>query len=61
MEAGELSKKVEPKLLAKTLEALVQGAIFQFAFLDERSIEFHLKEHFKLILKSYMLVEFEDL
>lgn len=54
LEEGELSNKIEPKLLAKTLEALVQGAIFQFAFLDERSIEFHLKEHFKLVLSLYL-------
>lgn len=39
---------------AKTMEALVQGAIFQFAFLNERDIESHLKSHLKVLLKPYL-------
>ncbi len=39
---------------AKTMEALVQGAIFQFAFLSERDIESHLKSHFRVLLKPYI-------
>jgi AcrR family transcriptional regulator len=50
----ELSEEIDPKLLSKTLEALVQGAIFQFAFLDEKSIELHLKMHFEIMLKPYL-------
>lgn len=57
IERGELSKKIDPKPFSKTLEALVQGAIFQFAFLDERDIEFHLKVHFKTVLAPYILKE----
>jgi len=40
--------------LAKTMEALVQGAIFQFAFLSERDIDSHLKSHLRVLLKSYI-------
>lgn len=42
----------DPKDLAMTLEALVQGSIFQFAFLNERSIELHLKQRFTATLQS---------
>lgn len=52
--SGELSETIEPRLFAKTLEALVQGAIFQFAFLEDRSIDLHLKEHFRMVLKPYL-------
>jgi len=51
---GELKYIENAKELAKTAEALVQGAIFQFAFLSERNIETHLKDHFKVILKPYL-------
>lgn len=54
IKSGELSEEIDPKLLSKTLEALVQGAIFQFAFLDEKSIELHLKMHFEIMLKPYL-------
>lgn len=55
IKSGELSRDIEPKSFAKTLEALVQGAIFQFAFLDERDIEVHLKSHIRTLLKPYVL------
>ena len=54
-EKKELSAKIEPKILAKTLEALVQGAIFQFSFLNEDNIELHLKKHFELVLAPYII------
>jgi AcrR family transcriptional regulator len=41
--------------LAFTLEALVQGAIFQFAFLGERNIELHLQNHITQLLKPYLV------
>lgn len=50
----ELSAEIEPKAFSKTLEALVQGSIFQFAFLYEGSIETHLISHFRNILAPYM-------
>ena len=53
IEKGQLKNIENPKDLAKTMEALVQGAIFQFAFLNERNIETHLKDHFKVMLKPY--------
>ncbi len=53
IEKGQLKSIESPKDLAKTMEALVQGAIFQFAFLSERNIETHLKDHFNVILKPY--------
>jgi len=52
--SGELSKTIESRTFAKTLEALVQGAIFQFAFLEERSIDVHLKEHFLVVLRPFL-------
>ncbi|MBX9768251.1 MAG: TetR family transcriptional regulator [Bdellovibrionales bacterium] len=54
IEKGELIRMDNPKEFARTLEALVQGAIFQFAFLNERSIETHLRDHFRLILNPYL-------
>jgi AcrR family transcriptional regulator len=50
---NELNKIEDIKTFAKTMEALLQGAIFQFAFLDERNIEFHLKDHFDVLLEPY--------
>lgn len=50
---NELDSSIDPRSFAKTLECLVQGAIFQFAFLDERDIDGHIKNHFKLVLKPY--------
>lgn len=54
IEKDELMRMDNTNEFAKTLEALVQGAIFQFAFLNERSIETHLRDHFKLMLKPYL-------
>lgn len=51
--SGELKNIVSTKELANTLEALVQGAIFQFAFLNERDIEVHLKAHIRALLRPY--------
>lgn len=53
IEQGDLSENVDPKAFSKTLEALVQGSIFQFAFLDEGNIETHLKNHFKIVLAPF--------
>lgn len=52
---GELSKEIDPNSFASTLEALVQGAIFQFAFLEERNIKSHLEKHFRSVLKPFIL------
>jgi AcrR family transcriptional regulator len=52
---GELSKEIDPNAFAFTLEALVQGAIFQFAFLNERNIKNHLEKHFSTVLKPFIL------
>lgn len=57
VQRNELDKNIDCRTLSKTLEALVQGAIFQFAFLDERDIELHIKDHFRVILKPYALVK----
>lgn len=46
-----------PEDLAMTLEALVQGSIFQFAFLDEQSIGRHLANRFRSVLQPMMQVE----
>lgn len=54
IEKGELLGIDNTKEFAKTLEALVQGAIFQFAFLNERNIETHLKDHIRLMLNPYL-------
>lgn len=54
--SGELKNIVCERELAKTMEALVQGGIFQFAFLNERDIEIHLKDHFKVLLKPYVVL-----
>lgn len=52
---GELSKTLDPLSFSRSLEALIQGAIFQFAFLDERDIENHLHDHLMVILKPYLI------
>jgi AcrR family transcriptional regulator len=41
--------------LAFTLEALIQGAIFQFAFLNEHDIEHHLQSHVSAFLQPYLV------
>ncbi|WP_408095598.1 TetR/AcrR family transcriptional regulator [Peredibacter sp. HCB2-198] len=53
LENGELKNIEDAKELAKTMEALVQGAIFQFSFLSEYNIEAHLKKHFQVLLRPY--------
>lgn len=45
-----------PEDLAMSLEALVQGSIFQFTFLDEQSIARHLENRFRTVLQPMMLV-----
>ena len=52
---GQLRSIENTKEFAKTMEALVQGAIFQFAFLNERNIEIHLIDHFRVLLKPYLV------
>jgi AcrR family transcriptional regulator len=52
---GQLKPIENVQEFAKTMEALVQGAIFQFAFLSERDIESHLKSHFRLLLRPYLI------
>jgi AcrR family transcriptional regulator len=53
MRDGELAEIKNTKEFAKTMEALVQGAIFQFAFLGEKNIELHLRDHFRVMLSPY--------
>lgn len=50
----ELSSEIEPKSFSITLEALVQGGIFQFAFFYEGNIEIHLLSHFRIVLAPYI-------
>jgi AcrR family transcriptional regulator len=40
--------------IASTLEALIQGAIFQFGFLEGRGIEAHLRGHVRTFLEPYL-------
>lgn len=51
---GELTELADPDRLAFTLEALMQGAIFQFAFLGESNIEAHLHAHMHTFLAPYL-------
>jgi AcrR family transcriptional regulator len=51
-EQGAL-RSVDADKLAWTLEALIQGAIFQFAFLGTRGIETHLRDHVTAYLSPY--------
>jgi AcrR family transcriptional regulator len=46
-------ERLVPEAYAATLEALVQGAIFQFAFLEEDDLERHLHGHVRTILQPY--------
>lgn len=46
-----------PEDLAMTLEALLQGSIFQFAFLDEKNIGRHLEDRFRSVLRPMIQVE----
>lgn len=43
--------------LAMTLEALVQGSIFQFAFLEEKNIGRHLSNRFRSALQPMLLIK----
>jgi AcrR family transcriptional regulator len=52
-EAGQIGNEADIDELAFTLEALIQGAIFQFAFLGERGIEAHLRRHVTTFLRPY--------
>ena len=51
---GEI-RKIDASRVAWTLEALIQGAIFQFAFLEARGIERHLCDHVETFLAPYRL------
>jgi AcrR family transcriptional regulator len=46
-------ERLDPESYAATVEALVQGAIFQLAFLEGRSIERHLRQHVQAILRPF--------
>ena len=52
---GELAKEIDPESFAVTLEALIQGSIFQFAFLEKRNIKEHLESHVRAVLKPFLL------
>jgi AcrR family transcriptional regulator len=53
IEDGELVRDLEPESMAWTMEALIQGAIFQFAFLSAHDIEGHLQAHVARLLEPY--------
>jgi AcrR family transcriptional regulator len=55
MDDGEI-QRVDVERVASTLEALIQGAIFQFGFLERRGIESHLHEHVQTFLEPYRKV-----
>jgi AcrR family transcriptional regulator len=55
-EDGEI-RRVDEKRIACTLEALIQGAIFQFGFLNVRGIDTHLQEHVSTFLEPYRKAE----
>lgn len=46
-------RPIDVERVAFTLEALIQGAIFQFGFLERRGIENHLQEHVQTFLEPY--------
>ena len=46
---------IDVERVASTLEALIQGAIFQFGFMDGRGIEAHLRGHVQTFLEPYLL------
>jgi AcrR family transcriptional regulator len=54
---GELVESFEPAPMAWTMEALIQGAIFQFAFLSAHDIEEHLRIHVDRLLKPHRRAE----
>jgi AcrR family transcriptional regulator len=51
-EDGEI-QPLDVERVAATLEALIQGAIFQFGFLEARGIEAHLRSHVQTFLEPY--------
>jgi AcrR family transcriptional regulator len=53
VEDGELVALVEPEAMSWTVEALIQGAIFQFAFLSTHDVEQHLQTHVERLLRPY--------
>ncbi|WP_374032392.1 TetR/AcrR family transcriptional regulator [Bdellovibrio bacteriovorus] len=50
----ELKKIPDVKDYAMTLEALIQGAIFQFGFLNEKGIQKHLTSRMTSALRPYL-------
>jgi len=46
-------RPIDVERVAFSLEALIQGAIFQFGFLERRGIENHLHEHVQTFLEPY--------
>jgi AcrR family transcriptional regulator len=53
-EDGEI-QPLDAEQVAFTLEALIQGAIFQFGFLETRGIEAHLRAHVHTFLEPYLV------
>ncbi|WP_374080461.1 TetR family transcriptional regulator C-terminal domain-containing protein [Bdellovibrio bacteriovorus] len=51
--ANHEMKVMDPEDLAMTLEALLQGSIFQFGFLNEKNIERHLLNRFRSVLQPF--------
>lgn len=51
----EMKVNLATEDLAMTLEALVQGSIFQFGFLNEKNIERHLSNRFRSVLQPFIL------
>jgi AcrR family transcriptional regulator len=50
-------REIDAEKLAWSLEALIQGAIFQFAFLGTRGIEAHLRDHVATFLEPYRALD----
>lgn len=53
----QITPVADPGALAITLEALVQGSIFQFAFLGRHNIHAHLRDRLQCLLRPYRLPE----
>jgi len=56
----ELARIEDVEKIGFTLEALIQGGIFQFAFLREPNIEEHLQNHVRTFLAQFMIQEHES-
>jgi AcrR family transcriptional regulator len=52
VEDKELNADLDPEKMSWTLEALIQGAIFQFSFLNEHDVGAHLRTHVERLLES---------